>query len=133
DYTVTTVCGPAVVSQPVTVNALPATPSPITGPTIICQGATVSLNSFTSGGVWTSSAPGVTIGSISGIATGVTVGTIAVITYTMSNSCGNAWFSRLDTVIANPPAISGTLNACVGATSNLSDGAGTWASSLPGT
>jgi hypothetical protein len=82
---------------------------------------------------WSSSATGVATVSSTGVVTGVSAGT-TTITYMNNNGCiKTATF----TVNPLPTSISGTLSACVGATSTLT-GAGTphpttpWTSSVPG-
>ena len=132
-YSVVFSCGTISVSQSVTVNALPAVPGPITGPTNVCAGASVTLNDATAGGNWTSTIPVVaTIGSTSGSLTGLTAG-VTVVSYTISTSCGSNSVFRNDTVFSAPGAITGVLAACVGLTSPLGNSVagGTWTSSNP--
>jgi trimeric autotransporter adhesin len=89
-YTLTNGCRKV---KAVTVNAIPAA---ITGPTSVAQGGTVTLNSSTAGGTWSSANAAVaapatttsisgattTTGLVSGISAGATV-----ISYTMANGC----------------------------------------------
>ncbi len=63
------------------------TPSPISGTTTICVGASTTLNSTPAGGTWSSSDGGVAIvGSGTGIVTGTSGGT-SVITYMLPTGC----------------------------------------------
>ncbi len=110
----------------ITVNAAP---SASTGAFELCVGGSATLSNSTSGGTWSSSSSSIaTVGSSSGIVNGVGAGTVNV-TYRVA---GPGCFSVTEvTVNAAPAAISGTTNACVGATSTLShpSSGGTWASS----
>ncbi len=110
----------------ITVNAAP---SASTGTFELCVGGSATLSNSTSGGTWSSSSSSIaTVGSSSGIVNGVGAGTVNV-TYRVA---GPGCFSVTEvTVNAAPAAISGTTNACVGATSTLShpSSGGTWASS----
>ncbi len=126
-YTLGNGCG---VALPLTVNL---TPAPITGPTRVCIGATITLSTTTGGGTWSSSNSGVSsIGSTTGIVTGVTAGS-ATITYSLAAGC---FVTYADTVFANPAAITppGAVAICVGATTTLGDASpgGTWTSDNTG-
>ncbi len=121
-YTVSTGCS---TSRIITVNPSPA---PISGSTSACVGLSSMLTDVTSGGVWSSSAPGVATISGSGIYTGVSAGAV-VISYTMGSGCSSAI-----TVTINPMPlpVTGTYSSvCVGATIALTDGTlgGSWYSS----
>jgi len=73
----------------VTINPFPAV-SPITGPSGVCNGSTVTLSDATGGGVWTSGSSVATIGSSSGMVTGAALG-IVNITYTVTTaSCSTS-------------------------------------------
>ncbi len=105
--------------------------TPIVGPTSICVGSTMTQTNSTSGGTWTSSTPSIaTIGSSSGIVTGVATGT-ATITYVVSAGCTT---TRVITITAAPPAITGTMSMCIGGSTTLSHSTigGTWTSSATG-
>jgi len=83
------------------------------------------------GGTWSSGAyPIATVGSTTGIVTGVSAGSV-VIVYTLPTGCIT---NTTITVNASPSPISGTLNACTGGSSTLSDvtSFGVWTSSNPG-
>ena len=124
-YTLTNGCYTA---QPVTINP---SPSPITGVTAVCVGATTTLSDATSGGSWTSSNPALaTINAGSGLMTGVFAGSPTMI-YTLS---GGTHCSVSIPVVVNPlpGSISGSGNVCVGSTTTLTDGGtGTWFTSAP--
>ena len=103
--------------------------TPITGPVNVCFGGTVTLNNATSGGTWTSSAPGVaSVNSATGVVSGVTVGS-AIITYTAAISgCSD---TAMMTVIADPNPITGSMIVCYGGgTTTLSETTlgGNWSS-----
>jgi uncharacterized protein YjdB len=115
----------------VTVNALP-TAGTITGSSAVCIGQTTSLSNAVTGGAWSSS--NITIATVnsSGVVSGVSAGTVNI-TYSVTNSCGTATTTKAMTVSA-PTAvapITGTMSACVGANTTLSDvtPSGTWSSS----
>jgi hypothetical protein len=73
------------------VNAQPATPvvGDITGTTNFAVGATSTLSSSTSGGVWSSSNTAVATVNASGVVTGVSIGS-ATITYTVTTGCSSS-------------------------------------------
>jgi uncharacterized protein YjdB len=112
------------VTQPVTVTV---GPSPIVGPTALCNGVTTTLSSASSGGSWSSSAPGVlSVGGVSGIAATLSAGT-AIITY----SIGTCYDTMPIVVNVSPSPIAGPTNICNGATSTLTNSVsgGAWSSS----
>ncbi len=107
----------------VTVNTAPG---PITGNTHVCLGLCTLLSDAAGGGTWTSSNPSVaTIGS-GGLVCGVFAGT-STITYSLGFGCTR---TVVVTVNPAPPAITGTMHVCAGASVTLSDAAtgGTWES-----
>jgi len=110
------------------VNATPA----VSGPALVCAGATIQLSSNGTGGTWSSSNSFASV-SGTGVVTGNSAGT-SVITYTAGAGC---FATQTVTVRALPNAIiPGTpVSVCVGSTSALSDntaGGGTWSSSNVG-
>ncbi|MCD6011820.1 MAG: hypothetical protein K0Q79_1682 [Flavipsychrobacter sp.] len=133
NYTVIVTFGACVVtSAPTTVTVLSATPGPITGPTAVCIGQTITLANTVPSGTWSSSNPSVgvinSLGVVTGLATGVTI-----ITYSVTNICGTG-FTTLNVTVSPGMAISpitGTLNVCTGGTTTLSNATpgGTWSSS----
>ena len=108
----------------VTVYPIPS----ITGTLTVCAGSTTQLaGSGTSATTnpWISGTPAVATVSANGLVTGVSAGT-SVITFTNSGGC-----TKTATVtVSATPTISGKLNICIGATSQLT-GSGTAASSGP--
>lgn len=126
-YTVSNSCGIAVTSKNVIVNPLPNTGT-ITGPSSVCPGSAITLESSVTGGFWHASNGNATV-STSGVVTGVTAGA-TVISYSLINSCGTA--SAIAIVIVNPlpdaGTISGAASLCVAATMSLtpSVSGGTW-------
>jgi hypothetical protein len=64
---------------------------PITGPSALCAGSADTLTDATTGGAWSSSAPGVAaVGSGTGLVTGIAPGT-ATITYTLGGKLSNLY------------------------------------------
>jgi uncharacterized protein YjdB len=122
-YTAPTSC---ITTATVTVDLAP---SPITGPSAVCAGQTITLSSTTPGGGWSSS--DVTVATISGTGDvfGVSTGT-TIITYALPSGC---YTSTTITVNATPSAISGPLAMCVGNcnTYTVTTTGGTWSSSTP--
>ncbi len=108
-----------------TVNVISA-PSPISGPSTVCIGSTITLTDA-GGGAWTSSNPSVaTIGASTGIVTPATTGTTTV-TYSLGTGCT---VNTVITVNPAPPVITGLSSVCAGSTITLSEtGSGTWSSS----
>jgi uncharacterized protein YjdB len=108
----------------VTVNPLPAA---IGGVSTVCMGNTITLTNTTAGGTWSSgNTSRATIGSADGIVAGISAGTVAI-TYTSGTGCRA---TAVVTVSAFQP-IAGTLSACIGMTTTLTDATtgGTWSSS----
>lgn len=102
----------------------------ITGNAAICEGATRTLTSTTTGGVWSSSNTAIaTVGSTSGVVAGIAAGT-ATITYTKNCSFATA----VVTINAAPAASTGNapLLPCQTITLSNSTGSGTWTSSNTG-
>ena len=110
---------------------------PITGPTVVCPGSTITLTDTTSaGGVWSSSNPLVATVSTAGFytetITGISSGT-AVISFTTTGICGA--LTTTYTITVSPTTTAGTISGSsivsAGATTTLSDGisGGTWSSS----
>ena len=127
-YTLINSCGTSTSTTTVTVNRTAAI---ILGTDSVCVGSTTTLTDSTTGGIWTSSNPGVA-SVIGGIVTGVSNGT-ATITYTVTNACGTSSHTITVTVNTAAGAITGTTTVCVGNSSTLSNPAtgGTWSSSNP--
>jgi trimeric autotransporter adhesin len=134
-YSVTGDCGTAIDAHIVTVISLPA---PISGPSSVCAGSTITLTSSPAGGTWSTGSmmetgPAIAISDVlsvdesTGVVTGVTAGT-ATVTYTAPSGC---YVTTDITVEELPEAISGTTSVCVGSTTPLSSapGGGTWTSS----
>lgn len=122
-YTISTGC---INIRHVTVNPLPA---PISGPSTVCEFATATFSSATTGGAWTSGDLLVaTVGLTSGVVTGASPGT-ATITYTsVPTGCAR---TKVITVNPSPGAISGSPYVCLGSPRTLSNyyPGGVWSSS----
>ncbi len=120
-YTLPTTC---TATKTITVNPLPVA---ISGNLTTCVGQSTTLTDGTGGGTWSSgNVLFGTVGSASGAVTGITAGTVNI-TYTLATGCtADANVS----VIALPPAISGAVSLCQGATTTLTDAVtgGTWVS-----
>ncbi len=130
-YTVSGACGTATATIVVTVSP-GVTAGTITGGTLVCSSGSSQLTDAVSGGVWTSGTPGVATVSASGLVSGVSPG-IAIISYTVSNSCGSSTATLIVTVSTGvgAGAITGTATVCTGSTTSLTDavGGGSWSSS----
>ncbi len=86
-YSVTNACGTVPAAFAFTVNPLPVAAT-ISGTSTICPDSATSLTPAISGGTWSSGATAIATVS-GGNVTGVSAGT-AIITYTITNSCGSA-------------------------------------------
>ena len=109
----------------VTVNPSPA---PITGPSGVCVGFSITLSDTSSGGTWSSSNTSMaTVGTSSGIINGVATGT-PVITYAIPDGC---IATKIIIVGANAGNITGSASVCRGSSIILTDTVtgGTWSSS----
>jgi len=135
-YTVTNSCGSNANSIVVTVDpAAPKVPA-ITGSNKVCPNKTISLNNALAGGVWSSSDLTVATVSSSGVVSGVAQGN-AIITYTVTNSCGVDSKQIAITVnapIPVVPAITGSSSLCPNTTAQLTNAlsGGVWKSSNSG-
>jgi len=115
-----------------TVNSTVA--APITGPSSVCTGQTISLTDATPGGTWSSTNPAAATIGTSGVVTGVGSGT-TTISYVAATSCGTA--TATATITDNPAplvaAIAGATFVCTGGTDILTDAtiSGVWSSSNP--
>lgn len=112
--TISYALGICAVSASVTVNAAPNAGT-ISGPNTVCTGLTISLTDATSGGVWSSSNPGVATVGTTGIVTGVSLGSVTI-SYSVTNSCGTAVATYGVTVTAAATAgvITGLSSLCAG-------------------
>ncbi len=103
--------------------------APITGPTTLCAGVSVTLSDATTGGVWSCPTTVLAvIGTSSGVVTGVMPGTV-VITYTF----GGTSVYQTETIVAMPASITGYNMECIGSTTTFSDATlgGVWTSGTP--
>jgi uncharacterized protein YjdB len=118
--------GSCFATKAVTVNAAPAA---ITGPDDVCAGLTITLANAVTPGTWSSSATGVaTANASTGLITGVSAGTVNV---TYRTTAGGCVATKVVTVNAAMPAITGGTAVCIGQTITLANAAsgGTWSSS----
>ena len=127
-YTVVNSCGSSVSTLAVDILSVP-TMAAISGSDSVCTGASVTLTSSLSGGIWSMANSRATISS--GIVTGLFAGPDSAI-YTLSNSCGStpALFS-VDIISVGPAAIiTGDTVVCEGTTvtlhTSISGGDWTW-------
>ncbi len=118
-YSVTNSCGTAVATYLVTVIAFP-TAGTITGPTNVCENASVTFVDAITGGGWSSFNTSIAVVTAGGVVTGVTAGS-TLISYAVSNACGTAYATK--TIIVDPiPTIVVTPAApdyCIGGTTPL--------------
>ncbi len=127
-----TTSGGCIATRTITVSASPSV-SAISGASSLCSGATTTLTNATASGVWSSSATSVaTIGSLTGVVTGATAGT-ALISYSVTSSCGVVAATKTITINAVPATISGSSSISIGATTAFSTATtgGIWTSSAP--
>ena len=120
----------------VSITVLCTAPGTISGTTTLCAGSSFTLSETSTGGTWSSSAPGIaSIDPTSGVLTGVSSGT-ASITYNLANPCGGVNASTTVTVKASPaPTFTGyTGPICSDVIANISNAVsgGTWTTSDPG-
>lgn len=130
-YSVSNSCGSTSAIKNITVS--PATSvSSISGPSSVCVGANITLTDATTGGTWSSSATGIaSVNPTTGVVNGRASGT-AVITYTVTGTCGAAAaiYTIIVTSVPSVNAISGISTICRGTTTTLTDltAGGTWSS-----
>ncbi len=132
-YTATTSCGTAISTYSVSV-APGASAGTITGATEVCVGSTMTLTDTTGGGTgtWSSSDNTKATVSSTGVVTGVTSGS-AIITYSLTSSCGtaNATYIIAINPLPNAGTISGPTSVCVTGSITLTESVsgGTWSAS----
>lgn len=125
--------GGCIAAEVVTVMPLPNA-GLLSGPSAVCETATITLASTSSGGIWASGDLAIASAGAGGTVAGVAPG-VAPISYTVSNSCGTATTTTNVTVTAMPAAITGTASFCQGASTILANSVagGTWSSLATGT
>ena len=109
-------------------------PSPdagtISGLATVCPAADITLTASVTGGTWSSSSTAATVSA--GTVHGVSSGT-AIISYSVTNTCGTAVDTMMITVNALPDAgiITGATSVCAGSNVTLTNAAtgGSWSSS----
>jgi len=119
--------GSCYVTSFLTVNPLPALIMP-NADTSLCVGRTITLSDATPGGTWSSSSsPVASVGSSSGVVSAFSSG-VANISYVLSTGC---YVVKPVTVVANPAAITGATDVCVGSNTLLANTSspGAWSSS----
>ncbi len=105
-----------------------SSPGPITGPTAVCVGATVTLSNASTGGTWSSSNTGVASINTTGNATGISSGSVTI-SYSLGSGCLS---TAILTVNPIPAAIAGPGVVCEGgSTITLTDATsgGSWTTS----
>ncbi|PQJ09002.1 hypothetical protein CJD36_021595 [Flavipsychrobacter stenotrophus] len=133
-YTATATCGSSTTSASVPVITTPVVAA-ITGGSSVCVGSSFTLSDVTASGVWSSGSPLIATVTTSGMVTGLSAGS-AIISYTVSNTCGatNALQTVAVTALPNAGSISGSGSVCAGNTITLTSSGfagGTWISSTP--
>ena len=130
-YAVTNSCSTSIALKTITVSTS-ATAGTISGAATVCAGSTIILSDSTTGGTWASSNSTIASVTSGGVVRGLASGS-AIISYTVSTSCGTATATKAITVIGAPvvPAITGAATVCVSATTNYTDttSGGNWTSS----
>ncbi len=129
-YAVSNTCGTTTALLEVEINAT-AAPSSIAGAATVCTGDTTRFTDSTTGGAWSCASTGIATVAAGGLVYGVAAGT-AVVSYTVSDSCGTATVTETIGVTGAPSAgvITGSATVCSGGSTTLSDSVagGTWAS-----
>ncbi|GAA4466371.1 hypothetical protein GCM10023093_20420 [Nemorincola caseinilytica] len=100
--------------------------TPITGPSSVCVGSTITLGNATTGGTWSSPSSNVTVNASTGVVAGLASGTA-----TVSYTAPTGWVVTTPIAVnAAPGTIGGTLSVCVGATTTLNSATAgqTWSS-----
>ena len=117
---VITSLGTTSVSGSVDITVSPATPAPITGAAVICNGGTASLADLTIGGSWSTSSAGVASVNTAGFVTSVGSGS-AIITYSLTNACGLISDTALITVhpVHSVSIAPGSATICNGSNTTL--------------
>lgn len=129
-YTVTNTCGSTIKTRTITVINKPVV-ALITGANNTCVGNNINLSNITPGGTWSSD--NTTVATVSnGVVTPVTAGT-ALITYTVTNSCGSTPTTH-NVVVNDKPTVAnvtGPASLCMGSNVTLSNSTpgGVWSSS----
>lgn len=128
-YSVTNNGCTSVATKNITVNPLPFAGS-ISGGATMCAGSTTSLSDAITGGIWSSSNLLVATVSAAGVVSGVGAGN-ALISYTVTNSCGAIPAIRVVTVNPLPGPITGVAHVCAGSSTTLGNSiaGGSWSSS----
>ena len=132
-YTVTNSCGTAVAIHAILISNTPDAGT-ISGPSTVCQGATISLSETATGGTWSETSGGFTASvSTMGVVTGNNGGA-DVINYTVSNGCGSVTATYPVTVnpLPSPGVITGgPAVVCAGSSVTLVDttSGGIWSAS----
>jgi hypothetical protein len=101
---------------------------PITGPTSLCVGVTVTLSDATTGGTWSATNSYAFVSS-TGVVNGLSAG-VDTVMYNAITACGpvTAFVAVTVTPLPSAGAITGTDSVCMGHAITLSDiaGGGTW-------
>ena len=112
-----------------TIQSVNAAPAAIGGPASVCTDNTITLSSSGSG-TWSSTNTAAATISSAGILRGIAAGVTTISYIITGTGCSNAVDISVNPVPAN---ITGTLTACVGATTTVASapGGGIWSSSNP--
>ncbi len=103
------------------------TPGPISGPSTLCVGTSITLTDAVGSGTWSTTSFVLAVGSSSGVVTGITTGA-ATITYSI---LAGGFAIKTVTVNAMPAPITGPTTICAGTTVTETDptAGGVWISS----
>ncbi|MBC7555205.1 MAG: Ig-like domain-containing protein [Taibaiella sp.] len=132
-YVVVNACGSTNVTISITVRSTPNTGA-ITGPGVLCQGATATYADTAGGGtgVWTSGNTAIASVDTAGNVTGISGGTVTI-SYALTNSCGTGYATRTITIDPLPATgvVGGSATICIGATTTMTETVpgGVWSSS----
>ncbi len=107
-YTKTRGCGAArTMTKTVTINVTPAAGT-LSGSSTVCVGQTTTLTASVGGGTWSTPGTNASVSS-GGVVTGLAAG-LALVSYTVTNSCGSVAATKMLTVIPEADCPSGFTN-----------------------
>ncbi len=110
-YTKTRGCGAArTMTKTVTINVSPAAGT-LSGGSTVCVGQTTTLTASVSGGTWSTPGANASV-SAGGVVTGIAAG-LALVSYTVTNSCGSVAATKMLTVIPEADCPSGITDRAV--------------------
>ena len=125
-YSLTTVCGTSYAIKKITINPLPVVDT-LSGPSLVCIGASITLTDSTAGGTWTKTNNTATV--TAGVVHGVTAGADTIIYSVNLAGCIASVTKAISVLQLTAGTISGPTNVCAGTYILLKDNTpgGIWA------